>query len=74
MPDRAIQEFAGWSSPDMITRYDKRKTSVTDSAAHGIFYGEAERMIPTSATPADASRTPEEKRPETEVSSLSPDP
>jgi site-specific recombinase XerD len=36
--DRAIQEFAGWSSPDMITRYDKRKTSILQSAAHVIDY------------------------------------
>ncbi len=39
VPDRAIQEFAGWSSPDMITHYDKRKTSVENSAAHSISYG-----------------------------------
>jgi integrase/recombinase XerC len=74
VPDRAIQEFAGWSSPDMITRYDKRKTSVTDSAAHGIFYGETERTLPTSTTPSEASIVSEEKRPETEVSSLLLDP
>lgn len=46
VPDRAIQEFAGWSSPDMITRYDKRKTSVEDSAAHAIEYGKGSRGIP----------------------------
>ncbi|MGZ3689778.1 MAG: tyrosine-type recombinase/integrase, partial [Bdellovibrionota bacterium] len=39
VPDRAIQEFAGWASPDMITRYDKRKTALTASAAHAIDYG-----------------------------------
>ncbi len=39
VPDRAIQEFAGWASPDMITRYDKRKSSVENSAAHAIRYG-----------------------------------
>jgi len=39
VPDRAIQEFAGWASPDMITRYDKRKTSIEKSAAHFIDYG-----------------------------------
>ncbi len=38
-PDRAIQEFAGWSSPEMIVRYDKRKTAVEKSAAHMISYG-----------------------------------
>ncbi len=37
--DRAIQEFAGWASTDMITRYDKRKTAIQDSAAHSIEYG-----------------------------------
>lgn len=41
--DRAIQEFAGWASPDMITRYDKRKTSIENSAAHAISYGEINR-------------------------------
>ena len=41
--DRAIQEFAGWSSPDMITRYDKRKTAIEDSAAHAISYGGHEK-------------------------------
>ncbi len=46
VPDRAIQEFAGWASPDMITRYDKRKTSVEDSAAHSITYGSEERTFP----------------------------
>jgi integrase/recombinase XerD len=40
VPDRAIQEFAGWSSTQMITRYDKRKTAIEDSAAHAIRYGE----------------------------------
>lgn len=39
VPDRAIQEFAGWASPDMITRYDKRKSSIEKSAAHAISYG-----------------------------------
>lgn len=45
--DRAIQEFAGWASPDMITRYDKRKTAVEDSAARAIRYGsEASENLP----------------------------
>ncbi len=39
VPDRVIQEFAGWANPDMITRYDKRKASIEDSAAHAIRYG-----------------------------------
>lgn len=38
-PDRKIQEFAGWSTPNMITQYDKRKTAVTESAALLIDYG-----------------------------------
>lgn len=46
VPDRAIQEFAGWASTDMITRYDKRKTSVEDSAAHSIQYGGENRPMP----------------------------
>ncbi len=46
VPDRAIQEFAGWASPDMITRYDKRKTSVENSAAHAIRYGTRARDLP----------------------------
>lgn len=41
--DRAIQEFAGWASTDMITRYDKRKTAVEDSAAHAIDYSNSEK-------------------------------
>ncbi len=45
VPDRAIQEFAGWSSPDMITRYDKRKTCIEDSAAHAIHYGATDRSL-----------------------------
>jgi integrase len=36
--DRAIQEFAGWTSPGMITRYDKRKTQIEDSASLSISY------------------------------------
>lgn len=46
VPDRAIQEFAGWASPDMITRYDKRKNSVEKSAAHAIDYGSKDRGLP----------------------------
>jgi site-specific recombinase XerD len=50
VPDRAIQEFAGWTSTDMITRYDKRKTAVEDSAARSIAYG-AEDRVPSGAEP-----------------------
>lgn len=38
VPDRSIQEFAGWASTDMITRYDKRKVAIEKSAAHAIRY------------------------------------
>jgi site-specific recombinase XerD len=44
VPDRAIQEFAGWANPDMITRYDKRKTSIEKSAALAIRYGVEEEI------------------------------
>ncbi len=46
VPDRAIQEFAGWASPAMITRYDKRKSAIEESAAHAIRYGTSERPLP----------------------------
>lgn len=46
VPDRAIQEFAGWSSPSMITRYDKRKSALEKSAVHSISYGENTRDLP----------------------------
>jgi|GEM_PF-390445 len=48
VPDRAIQEFAGWASPDMITRYDKRKSAIENSAAFSIIYGAENRSIPVS--------------------------
>jgi site-specific recombinase XerD len=48
VPDRAIQEFAGWASPDMITRYDKRRTTVEESASHAIQYGSENRSMPAS--------------------------
>ena len=46
VPDRAIQEFAGWATTTMITRYDKRKTALEKSAVHSISYGADERFIP----------------------------
>jgi site-specific recombinase XerD len=56
VPDRAIQEFAGWASPDMITRYDKRRSAIEDSAAHSISYGAENRVLPFSnESPAGAS-------------------
>jgi integrase/recombinase XerD len=45
--DRAIQEFAGWATTTMITRYDKRKTALEKSAVHSISYGNFEREIPS---------------------------
>jgi integrase/recombinase XerD len=50
VPDRAIQEFAGWASPDMITRYDKRRTSLEESATHSIKYGSENRSIPNTGS------------------------
>ncbi len=44
VPDRAIQEFAGWASPDMITRYDKRRTAAERSASRAIDYGSSDRV------------------------------
>ncbi len=44
VPDRSIQEFAGWASTDMITRYDKRKSAIEQSAAHSIQYGAVDRI------------------------------
>lgn len=52
VPDRAIQEFAGWASPDMITRYDKRKSSIEKSAAHAIRYGAENRYLPAVSSDA----------------------
>jgi integrase len=46
IPDRAIQEFAGWSTPNMIVQYDKRRTAVDQSASLAIDYGAAERPLP----------------------------
>jgi len=36
--DRAIQEFAGWTSPSMLTHYDKRRTAIDQSASLAIQY------------------------------------
>jgi site-specific recombinase XerD len=35
---RSVQEMAGWSSPLMIERYDKRRTALQDSAVHVVDY------------------------------------
>ena len=58
VPDRAIQEFAGWASPDMITRYDKRKSSVEKSAAHAIIYGSEDRMLPAAPGQSEPVEAP----------------
>ena len=39
-PHRAVQHMAGWSSPLMVTRYDKRKQDLRNSAAKYVGYGE----------------------------------
>jgi integrase/recombinase XerD len=59
VPDRAIQEFAGWANPDMITRYDKRKSSVENSAAHAIRYGKEERDLPVVRAPLARADEPD---------------
>lgn len=35
---RSVQQMAGWSSPLMIERYDKRRTDLKDSAVHTVEY------------------------------------
>lgn len=35
---RSVQQLAGWSSPLMIERYDKRRTDLQQSAAHKVNY------------------------------------
>jgi hypothetical protein len=53
--DRAIQEFAGWASTEMITRYDKRKTAIENSAAKAIAYGREGEPSHVSATGSGSS-------------------
>jgi site-specific recombinase XerD len=38
---RSVQHMAGWSTPLMIQRYDKRREDLKNSAAYLIDYGEA---------------------------------
>ncbi|MCC7440980.1 MAG: tyrosine-type recombinase/integrase [Bdellovibrionales bacterium] len=52
VPDRAIQEFAGWSTPNMIVQYDKRRTAVDQSASLAIDYGDAARRLPAWGAPS----------------------
>ncbi len=64
VPDRAIQEFAGWASTSMITRYDKRRSSIEQSAAHSILYGGDEgRLMPIDPTSAPREAEPEAEEP-----------
>lgn len=35
---RSVQQMAGWSSPLMIEKYDKRRTALQDSAVHVVDY------------------------------------
>jgi integrase/recombinase XerD len=53
VPDRAIQEFAGWTTPVMIMHYDKRRTAIEDSAAFMIHYGDSGRVVPNSVVSED---------------------
>lgn len=39
-PHRSVQHMAGWSSPLMVTRYDKRKQDLKNSGVHYIKYPE----------------------------------
>ncbi|MEW6057840.1 MAG: tyrosine-type recombinase/integrase [Bdellovibrionota bacterium] len=39
-PHRAVQHMAGWSSPLMVTRYDKRKQELRNSAVKFVRYQE----------------------------------
>lgn len=39
---RSVQQMAGWSSPLMIERYDKRQTDLTDSAVNVVAYPTSE--------------------------------
>lgn len=41
---RSVQHFAGWSTPLMIQRYDKRKEDLQNSAAYSIDYEESEKQ------------------------------
>jgi len=44
---RSVQSLAGWSTPLMIQRYDKRREDLQNSAAFLIDYGEA---VPTTTS------------------------
>ena len=41
-PHRAVQHMAGWSSPLMVTRYDKRKEDLKNSGVRFVNYSQGE--------------------------------
>jgi integrase/recombinase XerC len=43
---RGIQQMAGWTSPLMITRYDKRKNDPKHSAVHKLRYAQKTQLKP----------------------------
>lgn len=45
---RSVQHLAGWSTPLMIQRYDKRREDLQNSAAFLIDYGEPEAVAGTA--------------------------
>jgi integrase len=55
-PDRAIQEFAGWTSPNMIIHYDKRRTAIEESAAHAIKYDRESKDLEKSDSDLGSER------------------
>lgn len=71
VPDRAIQEFAGWASTEMITRYDKRRTAIEQSASLTISYGDVERNLPRTVGMAPLEPPPHALN--DQISSLSGD-
>jgi integrase/recombinase XerC len=50
---RGIQQMAGWTSPLMITRYDKRKKDPKFSAVHSLKYAQKK------STPENSSTNPQ---------------
>jgi integrase len=50
---RGVQQMAGWTSPLMITRYDKRRKDPKQSAVHKLKY--AHRPIADAPTTAQTT-------------------
>ena len=48
---RGIQQMAGWTSPLMITRYDKRRKDHRFSAIHHLSYAKNQESAPLNAIP-----------------------